>query len=139
MNLHLLRSFPQETETIGDLFVDGQWFCHTLEDRIRPVDAPKVPGETAIPCGDYSVVITFSPKFRRDLPLLVDVPGFSGIRIHPGNTQFDTEGCILVGTEIGPEHKSVLNSRDAFAKLFQVLEAAVAQGISISIVNGGPK
>ena len=94
MKLTLKRIFKGEKYTIGDLYIDGTWFCNTLEDAIRDI---KVYGETAIPAGTYKVTITFSPRFRRWLPLLHDVPYFEGVRIHRGNTAEDTHGCILVG------------------------------------------
>ena len=94
MKLTLKRIFKGEKYTIGDLYIDGTWFSNTLEDAIRDV---KVYGETAIPTGTYKVTITFSPRFRRWLPLLHDVPYFEGVRIHRGNTAEDTHGCILVG------------------------------------------
>lgn len=133
MELVLLRSFPQEAETIGDLFVDGKWFCHTLEDRVRPTDAPKVYGETAIPYGVYGVVLSWSPRFRMVLPEVLEVPGFAGIRIHPGNTHKDTEGCILVGDGIGADHASIVQSRPAFLRLMPLLDAAQAEGIVMEI------
>jgi hypothetical protein len=94
MKLTLKRIFKGEKYTIGDLYIDDTWFCNTLEDAIRDV---KVYGETAIPAGTYKVTITLSPRFRRWLPLLHDVPNFEGVRIHRGNTAEDTHGCILVG------------------------------------------
>jgi hypothetical protein len=133
MKLHLLRSFPQEDETIGDLFVGMDWFCHTLEDVVRP-DGIKVPGGTAIPEGEYKVVITYSPKFKRQLPLLLDVPGFDGVRIHPGNTHLDTEGCILVGDELATDRKAIYKSAQAFQRLFSLLDAANQRGEEIRIL-----
>jgi hypothetical protein len=133
VKLTLLRSFPEENCTIGDLFIDGQWFCHTLEDVVR-ADGVKIPGETAIPAGTYKVQITWSPRFSRELPLVVDVPGFYGIRIHPGNKATDTEGCILVGDGIGTDHASITDSRKAFDRLFPILAAAVAGGITMQVI-----
>lgn len=95
MNLHLRRIIYGKTETIGNLYIDGAYFCDTLEDVVRK--GPKIRGKTAIPAGEYPVIVTQSPKFKRLMPLVCDVPNFTGIRIHRGNTHEDTAGCILVG------------------------------------------
>lgn len=94
MKLTLKRIFKGEKYTIGKLYIDGEFFADTLED---PVREEKIYGQTAIPKGTYKVTITLSPRFRRWLPLLHDVPNFEGVRIHRGNTPEDTHGCILVG------------------------------------------
>lgn len=124
MNLTLIRRWFSPRSTIGELLIDDVRQCYTLEDQIRR--GPKVPGETAIPAGRYQVVITESARFKRPLPLLLDVPGFKGIRIHPGNTCNDTEGCILVGATMGPDR--VNQSRKAFAPLFKRLQTAPQTG-----------
>lgn len=80
---------------IGDLFVDGEFFCYTLEDELR-ADGVKVKAETAIEAGEYEFEVTYSPRFKRDMILIKDVPRFEGIRIHGGNDEGDTEGCPLV-------------------------------------------
>jgi hypothetical protein len=80
---------------IGDLFIDGEFFCYTLEDEIRP-EGVKVYGATCIDAGRYKVILTKSNKFKRIMPLLLNVPNFEGIRIHGGNTSKDTHGCPLV-------------------------------------------
>lgn len=98
MELILKRTAKRDTYTIGHLYVDGSYFCDTLEDRVRDLGKErKVPGETAIPEGRYEVVVNISPKFRRLLPRLLTVPHFDGILIHRGNTAKDSAGCILVG------------------------------------------
>lgn len=102
MTLRLIREPSVKDVTLGSLYVNGVWFSWCLEDAIRevpgqPVSAWKVPGQTAIPAGRYRVVINRSQRFNRMLPQLLDVPGFSGVRIHPGNTIEDTEGCLLLG------------------------------------------
>lgn len=132
MKLELKRRWLTDIATVGELYVDGQLECFVLEDRYRPPPEPKVFGATAIPCGTYDIVLTRSPRFRRILPLVVDVPGFQGIRIHPGNGPGDTEGCLLPG-RVRVENR-VLESRLAFDVLFAKLEAAAQrEAISITI------
>lgn len=97
MNIKVQRHFQGETYTIGALSVDGTYLCDTLEDKVRKVGEPKIYGRTAIPAGKYKVMLWASPKFKRWLPKLVNVPGFDGILMHRGNTDIDTSGCILVG------------------------------------------
>lgn len=98
IELKLERFFFAETYTVGRLSIDGKYFCDTLEDRYRDLTKEKkVYGETAIPEGTYEVRVTWSPRFKRNLPLLLGVPHFEGIRIHRGNYAKDTHGCILVG------------------------------------------
>ena len=130
MKLDLYRKDLNSACTIGELFIDGVFQCFTLEDVVRQ-DGVKIPHETAIPKGVYSVDITPSPRFKRDLPLLVNVENFVGIRIHPGNTASDTEGCILVGQDKG--QNCILSSRAAFDALFPKLQAAKARGEAITI------
>lgn len=102
MELTLKRINFAKGYTTGKLYVDGQYFCDTLEDTVRnlPTEA-KVAGETAIPAGTYKVIVNRSPRFGRYLPRLIDVPYFTGILIHRGNTAKDTAGCILVGKDAG--------------------------------------
>ena len=129
MNLKLIRKFPADECVIGELYVNNKFECYTCEDIERAV---KIAGVTAIPRGIYEVVITFSDRFKRPLPLLVNVPNYAGIRIHPGNTAADTEGCILPGKE--RTTNSVLQSVDAFSALFAKLElAAKSEKIFIEI------
>jgi hypothetical protein len=114
--------------TTGDLYLDGQLYCHTLEDVVRKV---KIKGKTAIPSGLYKVTVNWSGKFQRPLPLLVDVPNFFGIRIHTGNTASSTEGCILVGKELGKN--AIYKSREAFDDLFERIKVALNLNESITI------
>jgi hypothetical protein len=134
LKLELVRSTFGENTTTGDLYADGVWECFTLEDRVRPAGV-KVPGETAIPEGSYNLVITPSPRFKRRLPLLVNVPGFDGIRIHPGNSHRDTEGCLLVGEGVNQfsSEPMLTKSVSAFNSLFEKLEEALAAGESITV------
>ena len=122
--------------TISSLFIDGVWECFVLEDAFReeegvPVEEWKIPGVTAIPAGRYRIDITMSARFHKRLPILIDVPGYSGVRIHPGNTAADTEGCLLPGKSRGSN--CVGNSRDAFDKLFKTLSLAHTAGEEIWI------
>ena len=107
MRFRLLREPSALGATIGLLLMDGRFLCWTLEDVVRevagqPVASWKVPGKTAIPFGTYALQVTPSARFKRPLPLVVDVPGFEGIRVHRGNHAEDTEGCIIVGATRGP-------------------------------------
>ncbi len=129
MKLDLRRLELTGQSTIGRLAVDGVDFCWTLEDVVRT--GPKVYGQTAIPAGTYAMQLTLSPRFKRVLPLLVNVPGFEGVRIHPGNTAADTEGCILVG--LGHADDRITDSRAAFDALFTRLKAATDRGEAISL------
>lgn len=131
MKLMLDRCWLTATSTIGKLRIDEVFECYTLEDRYRPPPEPKVPRETCIPVGNYEIVITHSPRFRVMMPLLVDVPGFVGVRIHPGNTPMDTDGCILVGR--ARDGNAVAQSRSAYDALFGKLQNAVLRGEKIHI------
>jgi hypothetical protein len=131
MELTLDRDTFTTRATTGMLAIDGTFECFTLEDAVRQ-DGVKIFGETAIPAGRYRADITRGPRFRRDLPLLINVAGFDGIRIHPGNTADDTLGCILVGRKRGKN--VVQESNLAFDPLFKRLKAALARGEAIHIV-----
>lgn len=122
MNLLLMRRWLTERSTIGELLVDGAPECFVLEDRYRLPWESKVPGQTCIPCGCYDIVITHSQRFKRELPLLLNVRNFQGVRIHPGNTDADTEGCLLPGRKRGPD--VVTESKAAFDALFEKLQRA---------------
>lgn len=132
MKLKVERKFLKPEYTIGRLEVDGKYFCDTLEDRVRDLSREKkIPGETAIPAGIYDVVVNISPRFKRKLPRLLNVPGFEGILIHRGNTPEDTAGCILVG-----ENKAkgrVINSTPYELRLTEMIERAQSAGESITI------
>lgn len=119
MNLTLKREESTKHSTPGKLYVDGKFECHTLEDVVRP---EKIKGETAIDAGTYKIIIDLSNRFKRHLPLLLDVPNFSGVRIHSGNTDRDTEGCILVGDS--PSVDFLGSSRVAFDRLFSKMQNA---------------
>ena len=138
MELKIKRIARKEDYTIGRMYIDGAYFCDTLEDTDRGMkqDMPlselkeiKVAGRTAIPTGKYCVYLTRSPKFGKVLPLIYDVPAFTGIRIHSGNTDEDTQGCILVGKNkiVG----RVINSRQTMDKLMEILDGQ--ESITIEI------
>lgn len=132
MELWLHRDTFTAEVTLGRLFINGVYECEVLEDTYRG-DAPKVPGATAIPMGTYPVRLTMSPKFGRVLPLVEGVPGFSGVRIHAGNTADDTEGCLLPGKRRGElrGRYAVLDSAQAYREL--VAKLALARGITLTI------
>ena len=128
MRLTVLRIANKPTYTIGKLYIDGCYFCDVLEDTDRGLDddmkeseilKKKIKGQTAIPTGTYPVKITYSPKYKKNMPLIENVKGYSGIRIHSGNTHKDTEGCVLVGKnkEVG----KVLESRKTYNALYKIL------------------
>ena len=128
MEIRVKRIARKDGYTIGKMYINGAYFCDTLEDTDRglkstmSVDeilARKVKAQTAIPTGKYDVILTFSPKFKRVLPLLLNVPGYQYIRVHHGNLPSSTDGCLLVG-----ENKikgQIINSRATLEKLMSVL------------------
>lgn len=124
MDLRLDRFLFSDDTAIGKLYLNDVYECYTLEDKVRK--DKKVFGETAIPYGRYKVIITYSNRFKRNLPLLVDVPDYSCIRIHPGNTEHDTLGCILPGQSYKKD--MVFSSKKAFDKLFDRLQDAINKG-----------
>jgi len=136
MELRLERTAFNDVCTVGELFVNDVHECWTLEDVVR-INGPKIFGETAIPAGTYDVDITPSAKFGRDLPLLMHVQNYEGIRIHVGNTAKDTLGCILVGQ--GKATNAITQSTAAFNALFAKLSKAKQDGepIRIVITNAG--
>lgn len=121
--------------TISRVFLDGADFCYCLEDTDRGlssdmslsnIQAVKVYGKTAIPAGRYEVVLTYSNRFRRELPELMDVPGFTGIRIHPGNYNVHTEGCLLFGSSLIPH--GVGGSRPIVDRFIKLLKLHLTRG-----------
>lgn len=134
MKLTLKRIALKDKYTIGHLYIDDKYFCDTVEDKVRDLSKEKkVYGETAIPYGTYEVKWTYSNKFKKYMPLLVNVPQFEGIRIHSGNTAADSLGCIIVGQnkEVG----KVLNSRATVSKLYSIIEKGCKAGkVTIEIV-----
>jgi len=128
MVITIKRLYKTDTSTIGELLINGIFECFTLEDTERKV---KIKGETAIPKGTYKVIINESNRFKRLLPLLIDVPDFEGVRIHSGNSNHDTEGCILVGQTRNKNY--IGQSRKAFDKLFKKMQ--VEKNITLTIIS----
>lgn len=128
MEILVKRLYKNSAYTIGKMYIDGQYLCDTVEDCDRglkqsmtsqQIAVKKVYGKTAIPVGRYRVVLSYSNKFKKSLPLLNDVMCFSGVRIHSGNTAEDSLGCIIVG-----ENKikgGVINSRATMERLMAKL------------------
>jgi hypothetical protein len=136
MELRLERKWFTPASTIGELTIDGAFQCFTLEDVVRDGDifVVKVLGATAIPEGRYDVGVTFSPRFKTDLPEVRDVPNFTGVRIHSGNTAADTEGCVLVGRTRDADR--VLESRAAFLPLLAEIRRGLQAGpVTLTVVN----
>lgn len=134
MNLRLKRFPSQSYGTRGLLSIGNEPELYTLEDPIRDV---KIPGETCIPPGKYRVVIDYSQRFQKLLPRLLDVPNFTGVRIHSGNTSADTSGCILVG--LGKSATGITRSRAAMDRLLTLIAPVLAKGEQVWIDIEGPR
>lgn len=134
MKLTLKRIALRPTYTIGKLYIDDAYFCDTLEDTVRDTNKSgkfdngeqKIKGKTAIPYGTYEIKWTYSPRFKKYTPQLMDVPSFEGIRVHAGNTSADTEGCLILGEnkQVG----KVLNSRATINKFYPIIKEACSNG-----------
>lgn len=140
MVIDVHRKYRKPGYSIGILSIDGKVICNTLEDTDRglrkemsekEIAKIKIKGETAIPIGKYSVIISYSQRFKRQMPLICDVKGFSGIRIHSGNKAEHTEGCILCGknTEVG----RVTSSKYWTDKVYEYIENALKNKQSVKI------
>lgn len=146
MKLTLKRKFLGDKYTVGDLFIDRQFFSNTLEDKVRELRAVcpytpkgqsckckgKIYAETAIPAGTYKVTMEYSPRFKRKLPLLHNVPHFIGILMHPGNDETASAGCLIVGNNT--IKGKVTESRATSDKLNAILSKETQ--ITIEIING---
>lgn len=134
MKLTLKRIAIRPTYTIGKLYIDDAYFCDTLEDTVRDTNKSgkfdngeqKIKGKTAIPYGTYEIKWTYSPRFKKYTPQLMNVPSFEGIRVHAGNTSADTEGCLILGEnkQVG----KVLNSRATINKFYPIIKEACSNG-----------
>ena len=134
MKLTLKRIALRPTYTIGKLYIDDVYFCDTIEDTVRDINKngkfdngeKKIHSKTAIPYGIYEIKWTYSPRFKKYTPQLMNVPSFEGIRIHAGNTSADTEGCLILGEnkQVG----KVLNSRATINKFYSIIKKACSKG-----------
>lgn len=134
MKLTLKRIALRPTYTIGKLYINDAYFCDTIEDTVRDTNKngkfdngeKKVHSKTAIPYGTYEIKWTYSPRFKKYTPQLMNVPSFEGIRIHAGNTSADTEGCLILGEnkQVG----KVLNSRATINKFYSIIKKACSNG-----------
>ena len=126
----LVQSIFQSSEyTISKLFIDSVYFCDVLEDPVRT--GPKIWGNTAIPGGNYKMILSFSQRFQKILPLLLDVPGFTGIRIHSGNTSADTHGCLLLG--VNHFKGKVIDSQHTMSRFIPILTSSKLSVFEIEI------
>jgi hypothetical protein len=147
MKLQLERKYFKDGYTIGDLFVDfergngWQYLFNMLEDQNRDLNKDgdltdpgegKVYGKTCIPFGTYKIAITLSQRFGVLLPLLQNVPGYTGVRIHPGNTDADTEGCLLPG--FNTIKGRVTSSSFCFNKLMRLFKESGQTEWEINII-----
>ena len=129
MELKIIRTKSNKEYTEGKLYIDGAYFCDTLEDQDRglyqhmslaEIKAVKVYGETCIPYGTYKVELSYSPKFKKIMPAILNVKGFTGVRIHNGSYTEHTLGCPLVGVKY--KDGMLTNSRKTFNELMQKLQ-----------------
>lgn len=144
MELKIQRVEKDNKATIGGLFIDGEFFCSTLEDvdrgltsvdTLAKIKEIKVQNQTAIPSGRYEVIIDMSTRFKKLMPHIINVPGFEGIRIHPGNSDVDTDGCIILGVWNKVDADWLSNSKDAFDEFFPKLQEGLKSGnVFINIV-----
>lgn len=137
MKIILRRVVRDKDYTVGILVVDGKHFGYTCEDEVRAV-GEKIANQTAIPAGTYAIKMTMSQRFGKVAPILLDVPLFTGIRIHSGNSPADTSGCILVGYNVNGIGPSTISySEAACTALYGLITDAIKrkEDVSISISN----
>lgn len=140
MELILKRTRFRDTITTGQLYLNGEFFCFTLEDKVRekdgvPVQNWKVKGETAIPSGLYKVGFENSPRFGPETLTLFDVPGFTAIRIHSGNTEKDTEGCIIVGFRVRDDGVIIPGTTKTALNHLKAIVRRADEEVTIMILN----
>ena len=140
MELKLIRKYRKTDYTIGILYVNNKYFCEILEDTDRglkdsmsleEIKKIKIKDQTCIPYGKYQILMTYSPKYKKIMPLVNNVKGFEGIRIHSGNTNKDTSGCLLPG--FNKIKGQVINSRETFNKLYNLIQTAINNKENVTI------
>ena len=144
MKIEIQREVFNANSTIGRMFVDGAYFGYTLEDTDRGltsdmsttlIKVKKVFGKTAIPYGEYEVILSYSNRFKKVMPLLLNVKGFEGVRIHGGNTEENTLGCPLLGSK--KTDKTIFECAAINANLIKLLEHALKfNKVFLSITKG---
>lgn len=137
MEIMVNRRTKTDNSTISDLSTDNGYKCVVLEDKdrglidamtVEQITEKKILGKTAIPSGKYEIIVNFSNRFQRLMPLLLNVKGFQGIRVHSGNVATDTEGCLIVGKNEANIPDEILNSREVFNELFPLIQQGVNSG-----------
>ncbi len=139
MELLLERKYLKTNYTLSNLYLNGKFYCNIIEDVVRDINKNgtfdcgefKISGHTAIPYGKYEIQVTYSPKFKRKLPLLLNVKHFEGIRIHRGNTEKDSSGCLIPGENT--KRGMVLNSTKYELELTNLIESANKRGEKVII------
>lgn len=133
MKITVRRFEYADKYTISKLYINDstEFECYVLEDVVR-APGVKVFGETAIPAGEYNVIVDYSEHFKTQLPHIMKVPGFEGVRIHPGNTDKDTEGCLLVGKDWNGGD-GIFRSREAFGSLFAKISSSYNKKETITL------
>ena len=140
MELRLERKYRNNNYCIDKLYINGKYFSDVLEDpdrgltdtmSLEEIKKIKIKGNTCIPYGTYNITITYSPRFKKNLPLLNNVKGFDGIRIHSGNKPQDTEGCLLPG--FNKVKGQVIDSRVTTDKLIAQIQQALNKGEKVTI------
>ena len=140
MELKLERKYRSNNYCIDKLYINGKYFSDALEDpdrgltdtmSLEEIQKVKIKGNTCIPYGTYNVTITYSPRFKKNLPLINNVKGFDGIRIHSGNTPQDTEGCLLLG--LNKVKGRVVDSKVTVNKFIDIVQEALNKGEKVTI------
>ena len=140
MELRLERKYRNNNYCIDKLYIDGKYFSDALEDpdrgltdtmSLEEIKKIKIKGNTCIPYGTYNVTITYSPRFKRNLPLINNVKGFEGIRVHNGNTPQDSSGCVLLG--FNKIKGQVIDSKVTVNKFIDIVQEALNKGEKVTI------